>query len=731
MIFSVVNAQNSIELKTLINNMSLEEKIGQLNQIDGRNNIEGLKMLISKGKVGSIMNITDPALVNELQKLAVEKSNTKIPLVFTRDVVHGFNTILPIPLGLAATFNPELVKQGMRNAAVEATNHGVKWAFAPMIDVTRDSRWGRVAEGFGEDTHLASVMGVAVVKGYQGNDLSENTSMAASAKHFVGYAAVEGGRDYNSTYIPERLLRETYIAPFKAAIDAGCASIMTSFNAIDGIPVADNKYLLHNVLRQEYNFNGVIFSDWGSIGELIVHGIAPDRQSAGAKAIEAGIDMDMSSRIYIETLNELVENGTVSETIIDSAVYHILSLKKQLNLFESPYVINTENIKNNKQSEEFLKTAYDLAHESLVLLKNNHSILPLSKEKVKKILIVGPLSNAPHDQMGTWNMDGAIELVRTPTIAFEELYGKDFDIKVINGLDYSRDKDTAQFAEVRRLSKDVDAIIAFVGEEAILSGEAHSLANIELKGAQKLLINVLKRTDKPLITVIMAGRPLTIENELNNSDALLYAWHPGTMGGDAIADVIFGKIHPKGKLPITFPKVVGQIPIYYNHYRIGRPAKEKEIDIDAIPLNEKQSVLGHTSSYLDVGSRPLFYFGYGLTYSTFNLKDMKLKSNILSYSDTLTLSLKIKNTGFRDATETLQLYITDEIASVARPVKELKDFKKIDLKAGETKDVHFSIPVSVLAFWNRNMKQVVESGTFKVMVGGDSQNGIETKFEIR
>lgn len=727
--FFSISAQSSNDLKTLISKMTLDEKIGQLNQLDGRGDLENLKVMIREGKIGSLMNITDPIVVNELQKIAITESKNKIPILFSRDVVHGFRTILPIPLGMAATFNPELVKLGSRNAAVEATEHGIRWGFSPMLDVARDPRWGRIAEGFGEDTHLTSVMGVAVVEGYQSNNLSNPTAMAAGAKHFVGYAAGEGGRDYNATFIPERLLREVYIEPFKAVIDAGCASIMTSFNAIDGLPVTADEYLLKEVLREEYNFDGVIFSDWASVNEIRVHGIAPDRQSAGIMAINAGIDMDMSSKIYIETLKESVEKGLVSETVVNNAVYSLLSLKQQLNLFRLPYVENSKN--KRTYSKEHLKTAYDLAHESVVLLKNKNSILPLSKNQVKNLLIVGPLSNSPHDQMGTWNMDGENHMVRTPALAFKDLYGKDVNIQVINGLNYSRDKDTTQFNHVRQLAKNADAVIAFVGEEAILSGEAHSLANINLIGAQKEMIEMLSKSSNNLITVIMAGRPLTIEDELNKSDAFLYAWHPGTMGGDAIADLIFGKTYPVGKLPVTFPKTVGQIPIYYNHYRIGRPTVGKDLNLDDIPVNAKQSVLGHTSSYLDVGFRPLFHFGYGLTYSTFKLDDLKLASTTLSPSETLSISVNITNTGTRDAAETLQLYITDEVASIARPVKELKDFQRVTLKAGETKNVSFSLPVSSLAFWNRNLKKALEPGTFKVMVGGNSQSGLEAKFEVK
>ncbi len=715
----------------LLSRMTIQEKVGQLNQLDGRGihgSIAELKVLVRKGEVGSLMNITDPKIVNELQSIAYKESNTGIPLIFARDVVHGFKTMLPIPLGQAATFHPDLIREGAKVAAIEATEHGIRWAFAPMIDISRDSRWGRIAESFGEDTFLTGEMATAVVKGYQGEDLADPQSMAACVKHFIGYGATEGGRDYNSTYIPERQLREVYMPPFRKAIDAGVASVMTSFNDNDGVPVSGNQYLLKNILRGEWLFDGVVVSDWGSVTEMIKHGFAKDRKHAAEIAVKAGLDVEMSSKSFIQHIEALIIEGTLSESILDDAVRNVLRLKYRLGLFENPY---TDVLKSPKTyAEEHLNTAKKMAEESVVLLKNDNNTLPLSSQ-IKRILITGPLSDAPHDQMGTWTMDGDINMVRTPAKAIYDIYGKDIQVKFVPSLGYSRDKSQSKFEEVLQIADSVDAIIAFVGEEAILSGEAHSLAKLDLQGAQSELINVLKATGKPLVTVVMAGRPLAISKEIGQSDAVLYAWHPGTMGGVALAHILFGKTNPSGKLPVTFPKEVGQIPIYYNHKNTGRPAKGNEIPLDEIPVNAKQSVLGHSSYYLDLGSKPLYPFGYGLSYTTFEYSDLEISDSILSKTDTLSVKVKINNSGSYDGEEIVQLYITDIVGSVTRPVKELKSFKRISLKKGKEKVVVFDLPIADLAYWNIGLKKTVESGMFKLMVGTNSDTGIETHFEVK
>ena len=715
------------EIDSILSTMTLREKVGQLNQLDGRGTIEELKILIRKGDIGSVMNVTDPHVVNELQAIACKHSRTGIPLVFTRDVVHGFKTMLPIPLGQAATFNPELVRQGANVAALEATEHGVRWSFAPMIDISRDARWGRIAESFGEDTYLTGEMAVAVVDGFQGSDLSHPQSMAACAKHFIGYGAAEGGRDYNSTYIPERQLREVYLPPFDKALKAGCASIMTSFNDNDGIPATGNRYLLKNILRNEWKFDGVVVSDWGSVTEMIKHGFATDRKDAARIAIEAGLDMEMSSKSFIQNLEKLIADNVVSETALDNAVRNVLRLKLKLGLFANPYTTTGNSMKT--YSERHLDIAKKVAEESVVLLKNEQELLPL-KANVKRVLITGPLADAPHDQLGTWTMDGETDKTQTPAKAITGMYGDKVQVHFAEGLAYSRDKNTSNFGEVLNKARQADVIIAFVGEEAILSGEAHCLADINLQGAQSELIDQLAATGTPLVTVVMAGRPLTIGCELEKSQALLYAWHPGTMGGPAIADILFGETVPSGKLPVTFPKAVGQIPIYYNHTNTGRPASGNEKPLDEIPLNAKQSVLGHSSYYLDIGSQPLFPFGYGLSYTTFNFSDLKLTDRTLDRDDVIKASVDVTNTGKYKGTEVVQLYISDLVGSVTRPVKELKRFERVTLNPGETRTVSFHLPVSELAFWNIDMQQAVEPGKFKIMVGASSQSGLMADFEV-
>lgn len=718
------------KIETVLSKMTIRERIGQLNQLDGRGihgTVEQLKELVRKGEVGSLMNITDPKVINQLQEAACKESRTKVPLIFTRDVVHGFKTMLPIPLGQAATFNPDLIKEGARIAAIEATEHGIRWSFAPMIDISRDARWGRIAESFGEDSYLTGKMAVAVVKGFQGEDLSHPQSMAACLKHFIGYGATEGGRDYNSTYIPERQLREVYLPPFKQAIEAGSASIMTSFNDNDGIPATGNKNLLRDMLRKEWEFDGVTLSDWGSVTEMIKHGFAQDRKHAAEIAINAGLDVEMSSKSFIQNLEKLIAEGKVPESVLNDAVRNVLRLKYKLGLFEQPY---TDIHKPTETySAKHLAVAKKVAEESVVLLKNDNKTLPLSSN-IKSILITGPLADASHDQLGTWTMDGETDKTQTPAKAIASMYGDKVKIHFMPGLTYSRDKNQSSFDEVLRIAHSVDAIVVFVGEEAILTGEAHSLAGLNLQGAQSELIKQLKATRKPLVTVVMAGRPLTIGREIEQSDAVLYAWHPGTMGGPAIADMLFGKAIPVGKLPVTFPKGVGQIPIYYNHTNTGRPAKGNEKSIDEIPLNAKQSVLGHSSYYLDIGSKPLYPFGYGLSYTTFEYTDLKIDKTKLNKNDTLSVSLKIKNTGEYRGTEVVQLYITDIVGSVTRPVKELKGFERFELKAGEINTIHFNLPVSDLAFWNIDMKKTVEPGKFKVMVGTNSETGLEANFEV-
>ena len=632
--------------------------------------------------------------------------------------------MFPIPLGLAATFNPDVVEKGARVAAVEATASGVRWTFSPMLDVARDPRWGRVAEGSGEDPYLDVQMGLAMVRGYQGEDLSDPTALAACIKHFVGYGAAEGGRDYNTTVITERMLRNTYFPAFKATAEAGAATLMTSFNEIDGIPSTGNKWLLKDILRDEWGWDGMVVTDWNSAGEMIAHGFSTDLKHTAEQAINAGVDMDMMSYGFIQYAEELVKEGKVSEKEIDRAVRNILKLKFELGLFENPYVDETLSAKVD-YAPEHLAAAKQAALESAILLKNDNNVLPL--EKAKTILVTGPMADAPYEQMGTWTFDGQKEHTVTPLTALREEY----NVIWVPGLDYSRDKSKAQFPKVRAAAANADAVVVIVGEEAILSGEAHSLSNLNLQGAQSELIAEAKKAGKPVVVVVMAGRPLTIERDLVNCDAMLYSYHPGTMGGPAIADLIKGKAAPSGKSPMTFLRDAGQAPFYYNHNNSGRPNNGTETLLNDIPVEAGQTSLGCTSFYLDTGYGPLFPFGYGLTYTTFEYGNPVLEKSELGASDVIKVSVELKNTGKRTATEVAQLYVQDCVGSVVRPVKELKRFQRVELAPGQTKTVTFELPVEELAFWNIDMEYVVEPGDFRLWVAGDSDSGNPINFVVR
>ena len=705
----------------LLKQMTLREKIGQMNQLSGG---AWVADQAAKGEVGSILNCVDPAEINAVQKAAVERSRLGIPVLVARDVIHGFHTMFPIPLGLAATFNPDVVEQGARVAAVEATASGVRWTFSPMLDVARDPRWGRVAEGSGEDPYLDVQMGLAMVRGYQGDDLGDPTALAACIKHFVGYGAAEGGRDYNTTVITERMLRNTYFPAFKATAEIGAATLMTSFNEIDGIPSTGNRWLLKDVLRDEWGWDGMVVTDWNSAGEMIAHGFSRDLKHTAEQAINAGVDMDMMSYGFIQYAEELVREGKVSEKEIDRAVRNILKLKFELGLFENPYVDETLSAKVD-YAPEHLAAAKQAALESAILLKNDGGVLPL--DKARTILVTGPLADAPYEQMGTWAFDGQKERTVTPLAALREEY----NVIWVPGLDYSRDKSKAQFAKVRSAASRADAVVVVVGEEAILSGEAHSLSDLNLQGAQSELIAEAKKAGKPVVVVVMAGRPLTIERDLANCDAMLYSYHPGTMGGPAIADLIKGKAVPSGKSPMTFLRDAGQAPFYYNHNNSGRPCNGTETLLDDIPIAAGQTSLGCTSYYLDTGYGPLFPFGYGLSYTTFEYGTPVLEKSELGKSDVLKVSFDLKNTGKRAATEVAQLYVQDCVGSVVRPVKELKRFKRVELAPGETKTVTFELPVAELAFWNFDMEYVVEPGDFRLWVAGDSASGNPVDFAVR
>ncbi len=725
---SLKNDENWIKAEKLLRQMTLEEKIGQMHQVSPPANLYEIADLVRNGQIGSVLNVVGAENVNFLQKIAVEESRLKIPLIVGRDVIHGFNTIFPIPLGQAASFNPELVEKAARVSAVEAASEGVRWTFTPMIDIGRDPRWGRIAESLGEDPYVTSILGVSIVNGFQGDSLSNPTSLASCPKHFVGYGAAEAGKDYNSTFIPERTLRNVYLPPFKAAVEAGAATFMTSFNDNDGIPASGNKFILDNVLREEWGFNGFVVSDWASVHEMINHGFAKDTKEAAEKAINAGVDMEMVSGTYTTHVKELLNEKKISMKSIDDAVKRILYIKYKLGLFEN-YLIDESSDSSPIYSDEHLEIAKEAAIQSAILLKNESNTLPINKN-VKTIAVIGPMADAPHDQLGTWVFDGDKNYTQTPLQTLLKDYSNNYNILYAEGLKYSRDKNINSINRAVEVAKKADIILAFVGEESILSGEAHSLANLDLQGAQKQLIEMLSKTGKPLVTIVMAGRPLTIGDEVNLSDAVLYNFHPGTMGGPAIADLLFGKAIPSGKLPITFPKSVGQIPIYYAHNNTGRPFLGDETFIDDIPLEAGQTSLGNTSFHLDIGNEPLFPFGYGLSYTNFEYSNLKISSTKLKPSETMRISIDVENIGDYDADEIVQLYVQDCFGSVTRPVKELKGFKRVHIKTGEKKTVEFSLPISDLAFYNIDMQFVVEPGLFNLWVGSNSQDGIKTSFEV-
>ena len=708
----------------LLAKMTLSEKIGQMNQISAGGDPANYAEAVRGGQIGSILNEVDPVRLNEFQRIAVEESRLGIPLLVGRDVIHGFHTVFPIPLGIAATFDPALAEEGARIAALEATAQGIRWTFSPMLDIARDPRWGRMAEGSGEDTWLDARMGEALVRGYQGTQW-DTTAMAACVKHFVGYGAAEGGRDYNSTFLSERQLRNVYLPPFEAGIKAGALTLMTSFNDNDGVPSTANRFILKDILRDEWGFDGLVVTDWNSMGEMISHGYGADRKEVAQEAIEAGVDMDMMTYGYISHLEEMVRAGVVKESAIDAAVRNILRVKVLLGLFEHPYV-DAAAAAAVQYAPAHLDAARRTAEESAVLLKND-GVLPLDPARVRTILVTGPMADAPHDQLGTWAFDGQKEHTVTPLAALRERFpGR---VTYVPGLTYSRQK-RDRFDEVVAAARKADVVLVFLGEEAILSGEAHSLADLNLKGSQSELLAALKSAGKPVVATVMAGRPLTIERDLPNCGALLYAFHPGTMGGPALANLIFGDVAPSGKTPVTFLRTVGQVPMYYSHNMTGRPYRGETL-LDDIEAEAGQTSLGNTSYYLDYGAYPLFPFGYGLSYTSFAYSDLALDNASYAQDGVIRASCTLTNTGAREGTEVVQVYVRDLVGSLTRPVKELKHFERVTLQAGESRRLEMEIPVSDLAFWGLDGTKKVEPGDFQLWIAGDSNSGEALSFSVR
>lgn len=711
----------------LVSEMTLAEKIGQMSQVNGGGH--DLHQAIREGRVGSVLNEVNVEEINELQRIAADESRLGIPLLLGRDVIHGFKTIFPIPLGQAASWDPSVVERGAAIAAVEAASVGVNWTFAPMIDIARDPRWGRIAESLGEDPHLCSVLGASMVRGFQGERLDNPGSILACAKHFAGYGASESGMDYNTTNIPENELRNVYLPPFKAALDAGVGTFMSSFSDLNGVPGAGNEFLMKQILRQEWNYKGFVVSDWDAIKELTVHGFTANDREAVVEAINAGVDMEMASDLYAHHVQALIDDGAITMEQIDEMVCNILIPKYQLGLFANPY---TDPGKFPRMvNDQHLQAAKEAAVKSCVLLKNDEFTLPLSRETLKSIAVIGPLADDGYEQLGTWVFDGESHHSHTCLQAIHELVGEDIEVRWAPGLETSRSQNEHGFEEAVNIASESDAVIMVLGEESILSGEAHCRAEIDLPGNQERLIEAVSAAGKPIVLVVMAGRPLTLESILDKVSAVLYAWHPGTMGGPAIADLLFGVESPSGKLPITFPRLVGQIPMYYARKNTGRPPSHDSIThIDEIDGKAPQTSLGMSAFHLDAGFSPLFPFGFGLSYSSFDYRDIALSSEHIALGETVEIRATLHNTGECPAVEVVQLYVRDLVGNVTRPVKELKGFKRVRLDPGQSEIVTFTLHTDELAFYNRKMKLVTEPGMFHVWIGGDSDAGLWGEFEI-
>src|SRR5687767_8941971 len=689
----------------LLARMTLAEKLGQLQQLDGHADgryKDEQPGLVRSGLLGSTLNVRGVRQTNELQRIAIDQSRLKIPILFGFDVIHGYRTIFPIPLGETATWDPAAVERNAAIAAKEARASGVHWTFAPMVDIARDARWGRIAEGSGEDPFLGSVMARARVLGFQGSDYSAADKVVACAKHWVAYGAAEGGRDYNTTDLSERTLREVYFPPFQAALDAGVGTFMSAFNDLNGVPTSANPFTLAKILREEWKFDGIVVSDYESVKELINHGLAANEKEAAEAGLNAGVDMEMVSRLYNKHGAELLQARKLSTATIDEAVRRVLRLKFRLGLFEKPYADEARE-RTAIMTPEHLAAARESAARSFVLLKNEGNVLPLSKT-LKTIAIVGPLADSQKDVIGSWTGDGKAEDAVTLLAGIKAKVSPQTIVTYAKGCEINDDS-TSGFDEAVRIARESDIVIVAAGESAEMSGEAASRSSLDLPGRQLDLVRALRATGKPVVVVLMNGRPLSINWIAENVPAILETWFGGTQAGNAIADVLFGDVNPGGKLPVTFPRSVGQVPLYYNHKNTGRPP-------DA---NNK-----YTSKYLELPWTPLFPFGYGLSYTQFKITNLQLSSQIIQPHGRVTVSVDVENTGTRTGDEVVQLYIRDMAASVTRPVKELKGFERITLLPGEKRRVTFVLTAQHLGFWNREMRFVVEPGEFKVMVGPNS-----------
>lgn len=720
----------------LLQQMTLEEKLGQLNlpsigfDITGPILSQGVEEKIRKGMVGGVFNTFTPTAVRKLQDLAVKETRLKIPLLFGYDVIHGHRTIFPINLGLAASWDLDLIERTARAAAEEASADGLNWTFSPMVDIARDPRWGRVSEGAGEDPYLGSLIGKAMVQGYQGDDLTKNNTILACVKHFALYGAAEAGRDYNTVDMSRVKMYNEYLPPYKAAVKAGAGSVMTSFNEIDGIPATANKWLLTDLLRKQWRFNGLIVTDYTAINEMIAHGMG-DEKKVGELSLNAGVDMDMVGEVFLKHGAQLVKEGKVSMAQVDAAVRRILEAKFKLGLFDDPYrYISDKRNKTEMMNEQKMALSREAAIKSMVLLKNANQVLPLNSSK--KIAFIGPLVKDQRNLIGSWSGAGDYKKATSLWTALEQkggsyLYAKGCNLlddpallKRLNAHDGQINLESVSpeqlIADAVQTAQQADVIVAVLGEAFGMTGEAASRSMIGLPDNQLALLKALKATGKPVVLVLMSGRPLTIQWENDNIDAIIETWFAGTQAGPAIADVLFGTANPSGKLSMTWPRNTGQIPIYYNAKNTGRP------------LDENQK---YTSKYLDVPNSPLYPFGYGLSYTSFSYSDLKLNKTSITSKENLNVTVTVSNTGNYDGVETVQLYIRDMVGSITRPVKELKGFKKLELKKGESKEVSFTIGVNDLKFYNSDLKFVAEAGKFKLFVGGNSQEVKEADFELK
>jgi beta-glucosidase len=715
------NTSIDSRVDSLVSVMTLEEKIGQLTLFTSDYDVTGPSMRASyledlkAGKVGAIFNAVGAEYTRKLQEMAVNGTRLKIPLLFGYDVIHGHRTIFPIPLGEAASWDLEAIEKSARIAGTEASAEGLHWTFAPMCDVSRDPRWGRISEGSGEDVYLGSKIAAARVKGFQGDRIGNLTSVLACVKHYAAYGAAQAGRDYHTVDISDRVLRETYLPPYKAAVDAGAATVMTSFNELDGVPASGNKYLLTHILRDEWKFDGFVVTDYTSMMEMIPHGIAEDTAAAAALSLEAGVDMDMQAGFYMDKLPILVKEGKIKEELINAAVKRILRKKFELGLFEDPYrYSDLQREKETIMKQEFLDAARDVSRKSIVLLKNENQLLPLSKN-INKLAVIGPLAHNRKEMIGSWSAQGDWKKSISILDGIKSKVSPSTQIIYAEGCNINDDS-TQGFNQAVAAARQADVVILAVGEEAGMTGEAASRAFLDIPGAQNKLIQAIYATGKPIVLVLSNGRPLTIGWVDKNIPAVLETWFLGTQAGNAIADVLFGDYNPSGKLPVTFPRSVGQVPIFYSMKNTGRPMDVKN---------------KYTSKYLDESNDPLYPFGYGLSYTTFTYGDVKLSSKEITSNDSMTVTCTVTNSGSLAGEEVVQLYIRDMVGSVTRPLKELKGFEKIKLNPGESKTVTFKLTQQDISFYKRDMTFGTEPGRFVVFVGGNSRDTKQAEFILQ